>query len=269
DAIILVGGATRMQIIKTIVGKMTGKLPYTNINPDEAIALGAAIQLELKEKNQALGDMVLTDVCPYTLGIETCKHLNDERQSGYFMPIIDRNTPIPVSRAEICTTVSDYQRQIRLKVYQGESRRVENNIMIGSLEIPIPPAPAGEMPIDVRFTYDVNGLLEVEVVVQKTNLKKRLVIKNTESLLSDEEIDERFKALSAIKIHPRDKAENRMLIARGERLYQETTSQLRAQIDLMLQSFESVLAGQNEAQITKEREKISKIFDQIEGRDIF
>lgn len=173
DAVILIGGATRMPVIKSIVGKMFGRLPYSQINPDEAIALGAAIQVAMKERNVGLQEMILTDVCPFTLGISTSKRMdNDTYEGGYFSPIIERNTPIPVSRVERYTTIRDNQSAIEISVYQGESRKVANNVKLGELEIAIPRAKAGQEDVDVRYTYDINGVLEVEVTAVSTGLKK-------------------------------------------------------------------------------------------------
>ncbi|MDP4180575.1 MAG: molecular chaperone HscC, partial [Bacillota bacterium] len=96
DSIILIGGATRMHVVRSVVSKMFGRLPNSNINPDEAVALGAAIQVALKERNEALSEVILTDVCPYSLGVNIAKDMgNGKHESGYFLPIIERNTPIP------------------------------------------------------------------------------------------------------------------------------------------------------------------------------
>ena len=106
DSVILIGGATRMHVVRSVVSKMFGRMPNSNINPDEAVALGAAIQVALKERNQALNEVILTDVCPYSLGTNIDKEMGDGKyESGYFFPIIERNTPIPVSKVETLSTL--------------------------------------------------------------------------------------------------------------------------------------------------------------------
>lgn len=266
DAIILIGGATRMPVIKSVVARMFGKLPFSNINPDEAVALGAAIQVALKERNQTLNEIILTDVCPYTLGTSIAKQVDRDRyESGYFLPIIERNTPIPVSRVESLTTIRDYQASINVGIYQGESRHVEDNIKIGELNIKIPPAEAGRELIDVRYTYDINGILEVEVVSISTGEKSRVVIEKNLGSMTPEEIEERLKALQDIKIHPRDKAENRLLLAKGERLYEESLGEKREYIGNLLQKFESVLSSQNERSIKRAALELKQQLEQIEG----
>ncbi|MBK1811973.1 molecular chaperone HscC [Clostridium sp. YIM B02505] len=267
EAVILIGGATRMPVVKSVVSKMFSKLPYSNINPDEAVALGAAIQVALKERNESLSEVILTDVCPYSLGTNVAKSMgNGRHESGYFLPIIERNTPIPVSRAEILQTIADNQTSISLQIYQGESRRVEHNIKIGELNIKVPPSPAGEQMIDVRYTYDINGILEVEVVVLKTGVKNRMIIEKSPGSMTKKEIEESFKKLKDIKIHPRDRAENKLLLARGERIYEESLGEIREYISSVLANFESVLFKQNHKEVKIAAEKLKNILDEIERR---
>ncbi|MCM0650060.1 molecular chaperone HscC [Clostridium swellfunianum] len=266
DAVILIGGATRMPVIKSVVSRMFGKLPFSNINPDEAVALGAAIQVALKERNQMLNEIILTDVCPYTLGTGVAKQVDHENyESGFFLPIIERNTPIPVSRVERLTTIRDNQTNIHIEVYQGENRRVEGNVKLGEMNIKVPPAEAGKELIDVRYTYDINGILEVEVQTISTGEKSRVVIEKNQGSMTPKEIEERLKALKDIKIHPRDKMENRLLIAKGERLYEESLGEKREYIGNLLQRFESVLSRQNERDIKIAASELKEQLEQIEG----
>ncbi len=267
DAVILIGGATRMPLIKATVSKMFGMLPFSNINPDEAVALGAAVQVALKDRNEALKEMILTDVCPYTLGTNIVKKTsNGQFEGGYFFPIIERNTPIPVSRVERLYTVQDNQKNILVEIYQGERRRVEDNIKLGELTIKVPKAKAGEQSIDVRYTYDINGILEVEVKSVETGETKQIVIEKSPGSMTKEEIEKSLKALSNIKIHPRDKSENRLLIARGERLYEELLGDKREYVGMLLKSFEDVLYTQDVKKIEIAANAINEQFDELEGR---
>lgn len=265
DAVILIGGATRMTLIKSVIGRMFGRMPYSDINPDETVAVGAAIQSALKERNEALNEMILTDVCPYTLGTSIVQELgNGGFSSGHFFPIIERNTPIPVSRIERLCTVSDNQRRLTVDIYQGESRRVENNIKLGELHIKVPPAPAGEQKIDVRYTYDINGILEVEVTSVATGEKKRAVIEKNAGSMTKEEIEARLLELQDIKIHPRDRAENRLLLARGERLYEEALGESREVIAAYIGQFEKALHTQDDREIKKAAEVFKDRLEQLE-----
>ncbi|MDD6772237.1 molecular chaperone HscC [Inconstantimicrobium porci] len=265
DNIILIGGSSRMSLIKSIIIKMFNKMPYCNINPDEAVALGAAVQAALKERNSALKEVVLTDVCPYTLGVEVSEEISrNQFEPGYFLPIIERNSPIPISRVKTLCTIADNQTRLLVNIYQGESRHVSNNIKLGNLEIAVPKGPAGIETVDIRYTYDINGLLEVEVTINSTGEKKSLIIENSPGSMTDEEIKERLKALSSIKIHPRDKTENRLLIAKGERLYEESLGDKRQYISEILKKFEAILNTQDNKQIQEAREQIMIIFEELE-----
>ncbi|MDS0524631.1 molecular chaperone HscC [Clostridium sp. SHJSY1] len=265
DTVILIGGSTRMTLVKQTVTKLFNKLPFANINPDETVALGAAIQAALKERNSDLNEIILTDVCPYTLGIATYnRNSNITNSSLLFSPIIERNTPIPISIEEPFVTIFDNQDSIKIKIYQGENRFVDNNIKLGEFEIPVPLSPAGKEVVLVRFTYDINGLLEVEATVLNNGLKKSLLIENSPGSMTSEEIKERLKELEKIKVHPRENTKYKLILARGERLYQESLGEYREQISLLLAKFESILETQNPKKIEKVAEEISKIFDELE-----
>ncbi|WP_128103710.1 molecular chaperone HscC [Paenibacillus sp. DCT19] len=265
DAVILVGGATRMPIIYSFTGKLFGRLPANHLHPDEAVALGVGIQAAMKERHQDLEEVILTDVCPYTLGTSVSVRLdNGGFESGMFSPIIERNTVIPVSKMERYYTLHHNQTLITVDIYQGESRLAKNNVKLGEVPISVPPAPAGDQAIDVRFTYDINGILEVEVSSVETGEKKVAVIQGKDNDLSQEEIAERFKALEAIKIHPRDRMENRLLLARGERMYEESLAEQRVVIAEVMLRFEETLKRQDDREIKKEAQKLKEVLDQIE-----
>ncbi|WP_347321134.1 molecular chaperone HscC [Rossellomorea sp. RS05] len=266
DAIILIGGATRMPIIKSTVSKMFGKLPFLTIHPDEAVALGTAVQVALKERNEAVQELILTDVCPFSLGTAISKQVGyDQYSDGHFFPIIERNTPIPVSRVERLAPIADQQKTITLEVYQGESRMVENNLKLGSLKVDIPPGPAGKEEVDVRYTYDVNGLLEVEVTILSTGEKKNMIIAQSDSGLSDKEMQERMEQLATIKIHPRERTENRLLVARGERLYEEALGDKRSVIARAIEQFEMSLGTQDDQLIKRASAEFKEALDQFES----
>ncbi|MEJ8552779.1 molecular chaperone HscC [Tepidibacter sp. Z1-5] len=265
DTIILIGGSSRMPLVRSVVSKMFNKLPYSNINPDETVALGTAIQAALKERNSDLKELVLTDICPYTLGVEIVNNLGKNNyESGYFLPIIERNSPIPISKVESLVTIRDNQTRMVIKVYQGESRRVENNIKLGELNVSVPRGKSGEQMVALRYTYDINGLLEVEATLLSTGEKKSLIIQNSENLMSEEEIKKRMLELKDIKIHPRDKLENRLFLARGERLYEESLGEKREYIATLLDNFERILLTQNPKLIEKNVKLFAEKLDQLE-----
>ena len=269
DEAILVGGATKLSIVRKFVGRLFGRLPNTSINPDEVVALGAATQAAMKERNEAVKEIILTDVCPFTLGTEVVvSRGGGVKEGGHYLPIIERNSVIPVSRTERLYTAEDNQDMIRVKILQGESRFARNNVYLGDIELVVPLGPAGKESVDVTYTYDVNSILEVEVKVLSTKLSKRIVIKNDDVDMSDEEIDARLASLAELKIHPREKEENKLLLLRGDRMYEEATGDVRNIIEKYLNNFEQVLDKQNPADIDKAREELKNFLDSID-EDIF
>lgn len=266
DEVILVGGATRMPVIRKLVTKLFQRFPNVSINPDEVVVTGAAVQAGLKARHEALNEVVITDVCPYTLGVEVSvgdgpSHL----QAGHYMPIIERNSYIPISREERVFTAHEQQKELDVRVFQGESPKVKDNIFLGSLRVAVPPNDKGEEAADIRFTYDINGLLEVEVTIVSSGEKSKAVIEENPGVLSKQEIQERFAKLAALKIHPRDQQENQAIISRAERLYQEFLGEKRSIIGESLVQFQHILAGQESKAIKTARDSFTKLMDEMEN----
>ncbi len=265
DKVVLVGGATKSPVIRRFVSKLFKMIPDTNINPDEAVALGAAIQGAMKERKDSIKEVILTDVCPFTLGTEVVREWeNHEFENGVFCPIIDRNTVIPASRTERLYTVRDNQDKIRINVLQGESRFAANNLSLGELLIDIPPAKAGEESVDVTYTYDINSILEVEVKVTSTEQVMKKVFLGRDVDMTQEEIEERLKTLSYLKIHPRDREENKYLLLRGERVYEESLGDDRLFVERAIRKFEQALNTYDQGIIEEAKEEFKKFLEMME-----
>ena len=265
DKVVLVGGATKSPIIRRFVRKLFKMLPDTNINPDEAVALGAAIQGAMKERRDAIKEVILTDVCPFTLGTEVVREWDENRfENGVFCPIIERNTVIPASRTERLYTVRDNQNKIRVNVLQGESRFAANNLSLGELLIDIPAAKAGEESVDVTYTYDINSLLEVEVKVVSNQKIMKKVFFGRDVDMTPEEIEERLKTLSYLKIHPRDREENKYLLLRGERVYEESLGEDRIFVESAIRKFEKALNTYDQGIIEEAKEAFKEFLEMME-----
>ena len=266
DKVVLVGGATKMPMIRHFVAKLFRRLPDSSVNPDEAVALGAAIQGAMKERDQAIREVILTDVCPFTLGTEVVREVEDgQYEGGHYCPIIERNTVIPASRTERLYTIRDNQTRLNVHILQGESRFAKNNLSLGHIEIEIPKAKAGEEPVDVTYTYDINSILEVEVKVVSSGKKVRQIIKGQYTQMTDEEIEQRLKDLAYLKIHPCDQEENKLLLLKGERLYEESVGDKRQFVEYELQLFERALNTHDEAKIGPARERLQAFLKTIES----
>lgn len=256
ERIFLVGGATRMPIMRNLVTRLFGRFLEFHINPDHAVVMGAAVQAALKSRNQDFEDVVLTDVCPFSLGIGL---YND-----VYSVIIERNTVIPVSREEIYQTVQDKQKQIQVVIYQGEHRLVTKNVALGDLAIPVPKKKAGEARITVRFTYDINGLLEVIVTALDSDKSKTVVIENSPGRLTPREIKNALAQLEHIKLHPRDNAKYKALVARAERLYQERLGDDRDAIGGAISTFEAVLESQDQQLVQRAAKQFEHFLNELE-----
>jgi molecular chaperone DnaK len=192
NTILLVGGSTKIPLVKQILSEKFSREPLHEVNPDEAVALGAAIQAGIKEGAlSSANDLIIIDVCPYTLGLECVKELPGlgVPMPGMFDTLIQRNTTVPVTTRRTYQTFSDDQTAARIQVYQGDRPVAHENTPIGSFEIEgIPPAPAGQEQIDVDFSYDINGILEVGAVVTSTGNNARIKI-DTRELNLEAELD--------------------------------------------------------------------------------
>ena len=178
---------------------------------------------------------------------------NGGYESGYFCPIIERNTVIPASRTETMYTIRDNQSLVEVSVLQGESRFASNNLLLGKLEIEIPKAPKGQESIDVTYTYDVNSILEVQVKVNSTGKTVKQILKGQRVDMTDEEIAARMEELAYLKIPPREQEENKLLLLRGERLYEESLGDERKIVEHALQKFDQALNTQDPAKIEAAR----------------
>jgi molecular chaperone HscC len=266
DEVVLIGGATRMPLVRRVVTKMFGRFPATGVNPDEAVAIGAAIQAGLKARDAALNEVVFTDVCPYTLGVDNAEELgNGQYREGVFSPIIERNTTIPASRMRTYYPLSARQTALQFNIYQGESRMVADNVALGSVIVPIPAGDPAQMPVECRFTYDINGLLEVDVHVPRTGERRQAVILDDESL-SPDELHKRREALARLKIHPRDLDANKAVLARAERCFEGQTGDQRAYVGQLITRFEAVLERQDPRACEPARAELSAELDRIDGQ---
>lgn len=265
NEVVLVGGATKLPLVRRFVGRLMGRPAKAGINPDEAIVIGAALQAAMKERNRDIKEIVLTDVCPYSLGTDTSiRGIGDSLESGYFDPIIERNTVVPASRTKKYWTVRDNQRSVSVDILQGESRLAKGNLKLGSITVPVPPRPAGEESITVTFTYDINALLEVIVKVDSTEVTKKVIIKGEDSIYDDAAAEARMAQLDYLKIHPRDQEENKLLLLKAERMYEEALGDLRPMINRSLMEFEAILNRQKPEEITQGREDFREALSQLE-----
>jgi molecular chaperone DnaK len=217
DEVILVGGATRMPCVQELVRKLAGKEPNKGVNPDEVVAIGAAIQAGVL--GGEVKDVVLLDVTPLSLGIETL--------GGVFTKLIERNTTIPTRKSEIFTTAADGQTEVEIHVLQGEREMARDNKTLGRFHLTgIPPAPRGVPKIEVTFDIDANGILHVSAKDLGTGKQQAITITGS-SNLTREEIDRMVKEAQAHAEEDRRRREEAEVRNQADSLAYQTERMLR------------------------------------------
>ncbi|XP_077247175.1 stromal 70 kDa heat shock-related protein, chloroplastic [Tasmannia lanceolata] len=217
DEVILVGGSTRIPAVQEVVKKLTGKEPNVTVNPDEVVALGAAVQAGVLAGD--VSDIVLLDVTPLSLGLETL--------GGVMTKIIPRNTTLPTSKSEVFSTAADGQTSVEINVLQGEREFVRDNKSIGSFRLDgIPPAVRGVPQIEVKFDIDANGILSVTAVDKGTGKKQDITITGASTLPSDE-VDRMVKEAERFAKEDKEKRDAIDTKNQADSLVYQTEKQLK------------------------------------------
>ncbi|MGN7380415.1 molecular chaperone DnaK [Paenibacillus sp. SAFN-117] len=245
--VVLVGGSTRIPAVQEAIKKLTGKEPHKGVNPDEVVALGAAIQAGVLTGD--VKDVVLLDVTPLSLGIETA--------GGVFTKMIDRNTTIPTSKSQIFSTYADNQTSVEIHVLQGERAMAADNKTLGRFMLgDIPPAPRGIPQIEVTFNIDANGIVNVSALDKGTGKSQKITITSS-SGLTDEEIDRMMKEAEAHEEEDRKRKE--MVEARNE------ADQLVYTVDKTIKDLGDKV---DQSEIDKANQAKDKVKQALEGNDI-
>ncbi len=262
--VILVGGSCKMPSVQQYLRHMLGEYSLTVMNPDHMVALGVGTYAGIKERREDIKDLLLTDICPFSLGTGIFNAGNAKRT--LMSTIIERNSVLPCSHRAHFQTASDYQKYVVIDVYQGEEYYADNNIHLGEVKVGVPLAPKGKETVTVDYTYDINGILIVDVEVDSTGEKKRQVITTGTDNMSSEEIKKRVEQLEKMKLSPADQEENQMLFAWGERLYAQTTGALKNEIGERLNFFQQLLhVEQNPYKVKKWKSGIEEFLRKAEN----
>lgn len=242
--VVLVGGMTRMPKIQEEVKKFFGKEPHKGVNPDEVVALGAAIQAGVIAGD--VSDVVLLDVTPLTLGLETL--------GGIRTPLIDRNTTIPTKKSQVFSTAADNQTQVEINVLQGEREMATDNRSLGRFILDgIPPARRGEPQVEVTFDIDSNGILHVTAAEKNTGKEQKITIQNSTNL-SEEEV-EKMKA-DAEKFAEADKTKKELIEARNH------ATSVAFEIEKQLGEYGDKLDSKDKAEIEENVKKLKELVAQ-------
>lgn len=263
DQIILVGGTCKMPAIQQYITHFLGREPFLSGQPDEIVALGAGIYAGIKERQADIKDIILTDICPFTLGIGIIdrNNPNDHIMSS----VIERNTALPTSKSGYYVTTRDGQMEIQILVFQGESMHCSENLFLGELNLTVPPAPSGHEGVQVRFTYDINGILDVEAADHYGHIVKKLIV-NEHIRMESQELEQQIARLEQLKRPPREQAANQLIFSRGERLYMELLGNDRQVILNLLNWYSAVISSDSPASIAAARKKATETLDYLESK---
>ena len=254
DAVIMAGGSGKMPLVQSYMEQLFEQTPLVTGFSDQLIARGLGLVCGVMEREDEVRDYILTDICPFTLG--TGVNNETDPKHPYMSAIIERNTILPCSRIQRFSTASDYQKEVKIEILQGEEPYAEDNVQLGLITTMVPKKKRGQESVDVRFTYDINGILEVEVTVVSQSMDEK-------------ELARRMKQLEKLKVHPKDMTENQLILERLQALYEEALPETRDRLMYHIRNFESTLAEQDPRRIRKYREFLEHMIASLEHYDPF
>ena len=222
--VILVGGSAQLTVFGDFLEGLFGRRPHVAAAPDEIVALGVGLCAGIKERAEELQDLVMTDVCPFSLGVATYSRRDD--RTPHMAALIPRSSMLPASHQERFYTLNDNQRGLRFEIYQGEGYFASENLKLGEVEVQVPPGPAGEQSAVVTFTYDIDGILHVSAQSSGGDFRERLIL-NPNLHLTEEGKEQAMERIRQIQLAAQGDQRDQLLLERALRLYTQTIGQGR------------------------------------------
>ena len=256
DNFVLVGGTSKLRLVQDFLSYCINQMVQVSDDPDRMIARGCALLAGIKERKGEIRDLLLSDICPFTLGIEIV--------GDRFSSIIERNSTLPASRIEQYYTAELGQSQVKIKVYQGEMMKASQNLFLGELEVPVPVNTRVNESFTVRFTYDLNGILDVEVKIDSTQEVFSHVILQDSVTLTEKEIKAKQAELTRYKINAQETEVYRFLIEKANRVYSMLLGRRRDELMAETRRFEEEVSQASMYHLPKLYQSFSNYLDFLE-----
>ena len=264
DDILLVGGSTTMPVIQKYIASLL-RQPNTSIHPDAAIALGTGVAAGIHLRSEEIRDVVLTDICPFTLGTDV---YDMDAKKLRFHPMIQRNSTLPCSVTHVFRTLRDNQKLVDISVFQGESLDPKENLLLDRFSFPIPAKPAGEVAIVVTFSYDINSILLVDAVCTDNDSTHTRAISSNRKM-TEEEKAKHIEALKGIQKETAAQSQNAQLLDRATQLFEEATEQTRAILTDRMQHFQKTVDTSRKIDAQKARNEFADFLAALDGFDVW
>ncbi len=252
--VLLAGGSSHMPAVQIFLSRLFGRNITAGNWPDFLVAKGIGIYVGIKERQEELKDILMTDVCPFSLGLQVQGDFEDGK--GKMCMMIERNNTLPCRVTKYFVTATEFQEEICIKVYQGESYHPEQNLKIGELCFPIPKAPAGKEGVFVTFAYNINGILEVSAVSNSTGQERSTTLVSGLRQLSPGQLSEKREWLDAQQHLLREEEERKAILSMADRLFAETSGQARAYVEQIIEYYNYAWKSKSPIWIRKAGKKV-------------
>lgn len=259
--VVLVGGSAQLTVFCDYLEELFGRRPIACANTDETVALGVGLCAGIKERAQELQDLVMTDVCPFSMGVATYNNIKDNNPHMAFL--IQRSSMLPASHRDNFYTLSNNQQKLRFEIYQGEGYFVSENLKIGEIEVRVPPGPAGQQYATVTFTYDIDGILHVSAHSSGGDHRERMIL-NSRFQAGDLAMEQAYERISQIQLAAGGSQEDQLLLETAMRLYTQMTGNEREQVAELIRYFEYNRENGGLIQMEKARREMRKQLAAIE-----
>ena len=238
DDVILVGGSAQLPVFGDFLEELFGRRPQVAAKPDEIVALGVGLCAGIKERAEDLQDLVMTDVCPFSLGVATYSYRGDK--TPHMAVLTPRSSMLPASHQSSFSTMYDNQRALRFEIYQGEGYFASENLKLGEVEVQVPPGPAGEQNATVTFTYDIDGILHVSAQSSGGDYRDKLIL-NPNLRLSEAERERVMARISEIQLAAQGTQKEQLLLERALRLYEQVMGRRRELVASLITSWKTTM----------------------------